>query len=260
MCRLESEQLEIRIGQIDVCRHLDLCINPGERWGLLGRNGAGKTTLLHTLAGLRRPDAGTVRLDGNPLPALTRRVIARHIGVLLQDHRDAFPATVMEMVLTGRHPYLGPLQWEGEADIAAAREALHTVGLDGMESRDVATLSGGERRRLGIATLLTQDPEVLLLDEPTSHMDIHHQIRILDLLRHRATSVGKSLLLVMHDPNLALRYCDHFLLLFGQGETLRGTAAEVLTRQNLERLYQHPLHALQSPHGTVWLPLDSPQD
>jgi len=260
MSRLESEQLAIRIGKVDVCRHLDLRVNPGECWGMLGRNGAGKTTLLHTLAGLRRPDAGAVRLDGTPLPALTRRVIARHVGVLLQEHHDAFPATVMETALTGRHPYLGPLQWESEADYDAARGALHAVGLDGMESRDVATLSGGERRRLGIATLLTQDPEVLLLDEPTSHMDIHHQIRTLDLLRRRASAGKKSLLLVMHDPNLALRYCDHFLLLFGQGETLRGTAGEVLTRQNLERLYQHPMHALQGPHGTVWLPLDSPRD
>jgi iron complex transport system ATP-binding protein len=260
MSRLEAEQLAVRIGEVDVCRHLDLRINPGDRWGVLGRNGAGKTTLLHTLAGLRRPAAGAVRLDGNALSVLTRRIIARHIGVLLQDHHDAFPASVMEIVLTGRHPYLGPLQWESEADHAAARAALRAVDLEGMEFRDVASLSGGERRRLGIATLLTQDPEVLLLDEPTNHMDMHHQIRILDLLRRRTANGRRAMLMVMHDPNLVMRYCDHLLLLFGQGETLQGMAAEVLTRQNLERLYQHPLHALQGPYGTVWLPLDSPQD
>jgi iron complex transport system ATP-binding protein len=254
MSRLEAEQLGIRIGEIKVCSHLDLRINAGENWAILGRNGAGKTTLLHTLAGLRRPASGTVKLDGTPLPSLNRRRIARHIGVLLQDHQDAFPASVMETALIGRHPYLGPLQWEGAADSAAATRALRAVGLEGMETRSIATLSGGERRRLGIATLLTQDPHLLLLDEPTNHMDLHHQILILDLLRQRTRDAAKSMLMVLHELNLALRYCDHFLLLYGAGETLQGTAEAVLTQPNLERLYGHPLQALQGPGGTVWLP------
>lgn len=254
MFRLEAEQLGIRIGEIKVCSHLDLRINAGENWGLLGRNGIGKTTLLHTLAGLRRPDSGSVKLDGVPLTSLSRRSIARHIGVLLQDHQDAFPASVMETVLIGRHPYLGPLQWESAVDYAAATEALRAVGLEGMEARGVASLSGGERRRLGIATLLAQDPHLLLLDEPTNHLDLHHQILILDLLRQRTQIEAKSMLLVLHELNLALRYCDHFLLLYGAGETLQGTAEAVLTQPNLERLYGHPLQALQGPVGTVWLP------
>ena len=254
MSRLEAQQLGIRIGEIEICSHLDLRINPGENWGILGRNGAGKTTLLHTLAGLRRPDFGGVKLDETPLTSLSRRSIARHIGVLLQDHQDAFPASVMETVLIGRHPYLGPLQWEGAGDYAAAIEALRAVGLEDMETRGIATLSGGERRRLGIATLLAQDPQVLLLDEPTNHMDLHHQILILDLLKRRTRVEAKSMVLVLHELNLALRYCDHFLLLYGAGETLQGTADTVLTQPNLERLYDHPLQALQGPRGTVWLP------
>ena len=254
MSRLEAAQLGIRIGGVEVCSQLDLRINAGESWGILGRNGAGKTTLLHTLAGLRRPDTGSVMLDGTPLPRLNRRSIARHIGVLLQDHQDAFPASVMETVLTGRHPYLGALQWEGAADYAAATEALRAVGLEGMETRDIASLSGGERRRLGIATLLAQDPDILLMDEPTNHMDFHHQILTLDLLKQRTRDGVKSMMLVLHDPNLALRYCDHFLLLYGAGETLQGAAEAVLTQPNLERLYGHPLQALQGPRGTVWLP------
>jgi iron complex transport system ATP-binding protein len=254
MSRLETEQLGLRIGGMKICSQLDLRINAGETWGLLGRNGAGKTTLLQTLAGLRRPDRGSVKLDGTPLTSLNRRRIARHIGVLLQDHEDAFPASVMETVLIGRHPYLGPLQWEGAADYAAAHDALCAVGLEGMETRGIATLSGGERRRLGIATILAQDPYVLLMDEPTNHLDFHHQILVLDLLSQRTRSGMKSMLLVLHDPNLALRYCDHFLLLYGEGETLQGMAAEVLTQPNLERLYGHPLQALQGPHGTVWVP------
>ena len=254
MSRLEAAQLGIRIGGVAVCSQLDLRINAGESWGILGRNGAGKTTLLHTLAGLRRPDRGSVMLDGTPLPRLNRRSIARHIGVLLQDHQDAFPASVMETVLTGRHPYLGALQWEGAADYAAATGALRAVGLEGMETRDIASLSGGERRRLGIATLLAQDPDILLMDEPTNHMDFHHQILTLDLLKQRTRDGVKSMMLVLHDPNLALRYCDHFLLLYGAGETLQGAAEAVLTQPNLERLYGHPLQALQGPRGTVWVP------
>jgi iron complex transport system ATP-binding protein len=254
MSRLEAVQLGIRIGTIKVCSDLDLRINAGENWGLLGRNGVGKTTLLHTLAGLRHPDSGSVKLDGIPLKSHSRRRIARHIGVLPQEHQDAFPASVMETVLIGRHPYLGPLQWEGAADYTAAHESLSAVGLEDMEARAIATLSGGERRRLGIATLLAQNPHILLLDEPTNHMDLHHQVLILDLLKQRTLTEAKSMFLVLHELNLALRYCDHFLLLYGEGETLQGTAETVLTQTNLERLYGHPLQALQSPRGTVWLP------
>ena len=233
MAGLETTGLDIHIGHTSVCQGLELRVNAGERWAILGRNGAGKTTLLHTLAGLRRPDRGTVKLDGESLETLPRRRIARRVGVLLQDHLDAFPASVLETALIGRHPYLGALQWEGPDDYALARAALQAVGLDDLAERNVATLSGGERRRLGIATLLTQDPALWLLDEPTNHLDVHQQIHTLDLLQARSQAQHKTLLLVMHDLNLALRYCDHFLLLFGAGKTAQGSADAVLTRTTL---------------------------
>jgi len=254
MALLETTQLSATIGATEICRALALRIGSGERWCILGRNGSGKTTLLHTLAGLRPPASGSVVLNGQPLQKLPRRTIARQVGILFQDHRDAFPANVLETAMAGRHPWLGTLQWETAADLALVREALHAVGLENMEQRIVTTLSGGERRRLGIATLLAQDPQLLLLDEPTNHLDIHHQIRMLDLVLQLATRHGKALLLVMHDLNLAQRYCNRFLLLFGDGETVQGDAAQVLTQTNLERLYRHPLQALQGPHGQVWLP------
>ena len=254
MSLLATHALHTTIGVTTVCSSLSLTINNGERWCVLGRNGTGKTTLLHTLAGLRRPASGDITLNGRPLQQLSRKSVARHIGLLFQDHADAFPASVLETVLTGRHPWLGALQWEGSQDLVIARNALQAVALCGMEERMVNTLSGGERRRAGIACLLAQDPQLLLLDEPTNHLDIHHQVRMLELLQQHVAQDDRALLLVMHDLNLAVRYCNRFLLLFGDGETVQGTAETVLTQANLERLYQHPLQEVAGPRGTVWLP------
>lgn len=254
MILLETRSLEVSIGSTTVCRGLDLTIRAGERWCILGRNGTGKTTLLLTLAGLRPPQSGNIALQQQTLSALTRRRIAQLAGILFQEQADVFPASVLDTVLTGRHPWLGPLQWESAADRERARESLQAVGLAGIEDRIVTTLSGGERRRVGIATLLTQDPQLLLLDEPTNHLDIHHQIRTLQLLCGLTVDGDRTLLLVMHDLNLATRYCNRFLLLFGDGESEQGSAADVLTRSSLERLYQHPLLPLQGPQGQVWIP------
>ena len=254
MSVLETRALTVSIGDTRVCQGLDLHIEDGERWCILGRNGTGKTTLLHTLAGLRRATGGNIELDGKSLADLPAKTRSRHIGILLQDHHDNFPASVLETVLTGRHPWLGNFQWENSNDYKIARAALKSVGLADMEARNVATLSGGERRRTGIATLLTQDPEILLLDEPTSHLYIHYQIHALDILREQSTGTGKSMLLVMHDLNLALRYCNRFLLLFGDGQHTLGKAEQVITQASLDRLYQYPLQSLQGPDGPVWLP------
>jgi iron complex transport system ATP-binding protein len=254
MSLLATDRLGVSIGETTVCTTLDLEIGAGERWCILGRNGTGKTTLLHTLAGLRSADAGEIRLENRPLHTLPRRTVAQRIGLLFQDHSDAFPASVLETVLSGRHPWIGPLQWESEQDTALARAALHAVSLDELEERIITTLSGGERRRLGLATLLAQNPRLMLLDEPTNHLDIHHQISMLDLLQEKSVTDRTAMVFVMHDINLALRYCTHFLLLFGDGEIALGGAAEVLTRDRLEHLYQHPLQKLQGPHGNIWLP------
>lgn len=255
---LQTKALTVEIGGKTLCQGLNFYINAGQRWGLLGVNGVGKTTLLHTLAGLRAPAQGEVLLSGKALIDLPRRHIARHIGVLLQDDDDAFPGTVMETVLTGRHPWLGQWQWEGKSDRALALAALKDVGLDGLEQRQVNTLSGGERRRLALATLFTQDPQLFLLDEPTNHLDPHHQIELLSLLSQRATHSKRASLMILHDINLATRFCDHLLLLFGDGETkgevLSGPTNEVLNTHTLSRLYGHPVISVEGPNGPVFLP------
>jgi len=254
MSALSTQDLDVTIAGKQVCRRLDLSIDHGQCWGLLGRNGVGKTTLLHTLAGLRAADGGSIRLDGRDLTSLHRREVARHLGVLFQQESDPFPATVLETALTGRHPYLRPWQWETAEDVAAARDALHVMELDDLEQRYSASLSGGERQRLKVATLLTQNPGLLLLDEPSNHLDPHHQLSVLALIAERCREQGSAALMTLHDVNLAARFCSHVLLLPGDGEALAGTAQELLTAMQLERLYGHPVRVLDDAGTPVFVP------
>lgn len=254
MSLLRTAGLDIEIGGVVVCRNLDFEIEAGQRWAILGRNGSGKTTLLHTLAGLRPATKGSIELCGQPLSGLTRRHIARRLGLLPQDNQDNFPATVLETALIGRHPHLSPWAWESHDDFNMARTALDEVGLSGFETREVHTLSGGERRRLALATLLTQDPALLLLDEPTIHLDLHHQIQVLSQLSSKSESGGRTLLMVLHDPNLAVRFASHCLLLFGDGEALSGPCSTLLNESSLQRLYGHPLITVSHSGKSAWLP------
>ncbi|WP_373190774.1 ABC transporter ATP-binding protein, partial [Halomonas sp.] len=160
---------------------LDLTVRPGQVWGVLGPNGAGKTTLLHTLAALRPPRAGRVEVDGVPVTRLRRRRLAQCLGLVFQEHHDGFPATLEEVALIGRHPWLSPWQLESAEDLALARRALARLDLAALSARQVSTLSGGERQRLAIATLLAQDPGIWLADEPTNHLDLHHQVVVMRL-------------------------------------------------------------------------------
>jgi iron complex transport system ATP-binding protein len=249
-----AERLSLRIGARELVRDLDLEIVPGQCWCILGRNGSGKTSLLHALAGLRPVQGGQVWLEGTDIRQLPRRQVAQRLGLLGQDHEDVFPATVLETALCGRHPHLFPWAWEDATDIARAQSALQQLGLAELAGREVGTLSGGERRRLGIATLLTQDPRFLLLDEPTNHLDLHHQIEVLELLAGLVRTEDKALVMVLHDVNLAARFCDHALLLFEDGRHGAGSAAELLTTEHLSRLYDHPMQAITGQAHPMWVP------
>jgi len=169
--RLSSAGLDVKVSGRALVHALAFEARHGEFIAVLGRNGVGKTLTLHTLAGLRAPAAGSVQLDGRDLGGWTGRERARRIALLPQTTEDPFPSTVLDTALIGRHPHLPFWQWEGDEDLSRARAALATVGLAGLAARDVTSLSGGERRRLEIATLLAQDAPVCLLDEPTNHLD-----------------------------------------------------------------------------------------
>ena len=232
---------------------LELELQAGEVIALLGMNGTGKTLLLHTLAGLRAPSAGQVRLFDADIALLGRRNVAKRLAVLPQDSEDVFPASVLETALIGRHPHVERFGWETDGDVRVAREALTAVGLDALAERNVLTLSGGERRRLAIAQCLAQDARVMLLDEPTNHLDPHHQLDALELFRSLADR-GKAVVMTLHDVNFAARYADRCLLLFGDGRWELGPTNAVLSRDTLERLYGVAMDALPWNGRNVFMP------
>jgi len=250
---LSAQGLKVTIAGIVVCRDLDFSVAPGQCWAILGRNGAGKTTLLHTLAGLRAPASGAIALDGRPLATLPAREVARIRGLLTQDDSDAFGATVLETALIGRHPHLSRWQWESGEDLRIAREALASMDLAGAEQRDVRTLSGGERRRAALAALLTQQPRLMLLDEPSSHLDLAHQLGVLRRLTALARDQRSALIMVLHDVNLARRFCDHVLML-DRGAGVAGSAAELLTAERLSEIYGVALKTLSEGEESYFVP------
>jgi iron complex transport system ATP-binding protein len=251
-CALAVRGLTVRVGARELVRDLNHEFRGGEFIAVLGRNGSGKTLTLHTLAGLRAPQAGEIHLDGVPLQHLSRRAIAVRLGLLSQDLEDAFVTTALEAVLIGRHPHLALWQWESAHDEQLAREALRTLDLDGFAQRRTDTLSGGEQRRLSIASLLAQQPHVYLLDEPTNHLDPHHQLEVLQLFRN-LTSAGSTVVTTLHDPTLAARFTDRVLLLYGDGRWLAGATREVLTAANLSELYGSPMLQLEQDGRRVFV-------
>ena len=250
---LAARGLALAIAGRPLCAAFDFAVNAGECWAIVGPNGAGKTTLLRVLAGLAPPAAGHVLYGAAHVDALAPRERALRRGLLPQDSGDAFPATVLETVLVGRHPHLPRFGWEGARDIALARAALAAFAVADLAARDVRTLSGGERRRVALAALLAQDPPLLLLDEPSSHLDIAQQAGALDVLAALARERGKALVMVLHDLHLAARYCDHALLL-GHGRAEAGRVDAMLRADRLSALFGRNLRELADGEVRAFVP------
>jgi iron complex transport system ATP-binding protein len=236
-----------------LCRDLSFEVSAGECWVVVGPNGAGKTTLLATLAGLRAPASGSIRLDGRALREWTPRERALRVGLLPQDTADAFPDTVLEIALSGRHPHVPRWRAESQDDVALAVAALAAVDCGSLADRDVQTLSGGERRRVALAMLLCQDPALMLLDEPTNHLDVAHEVRALELLASRVADGRRAIVMAIHDLTLAARHATHALL-FGFDGVCAGPAHEMLTAARLSALYGQPLVAVAHAGRTAFLP------
>ena len=251
---LETRSLEVTIANHLVCRDLNLAINKGDRWGILGVNGVGKTTLLHTLAGLHTPQQGTIYYDGKIINELSNRQCAQHRGILFQDMSDPFPATVLESVLIGRHPYIDQWQWESSKDIKIARQTIKQVELQDRESQLVNTLSGGERQRVAIATLLSQQTKLLLLDEPINHLDLKRQMEVMEILSQLVEREKLASMMILHDLNIAARFCDKILMLFGDGRSTQGDSSELLNSELLNELYGYPIEKISHTSGSVFVP------
>jgi len=253
MTTLATDELIIDIPGRSPGAPLNLSLQPGQVWGVLGPNGVGKTTLLHTLAGLREPRDGRLILDGLPLADIRRKQVSQQMGLVFQDRQDGFPATALETALIGRHPWLSPWQMESGEDLAIAEQALQALDVIHLRDRLVNTLSGGERQRVAIATLMTQAPAIWLLDEPTNHLDLQHQTSVMKLLRSQAAS-GRAVFMCLHDLNLAARWCDQILLLYPDGQACWGPARDMLVTSALESLFGQRLLSAELDGYPVFVP------
>ena len=254
MALIETHALNIKIANQVICEELDFKLQRGQSWGILGGNGVGKTTLLRTLAGLRGEWQGEILVEGVSLQKWKRKLLAQKLGMLFQDSLDVFPVTVMETVLSGRYPYIPAFAMESAEDRRIAMQALSAVALDSMQHRQVDSLSGGERRRLAIATLMVQDPDIWLLDEPTNHLDLHHQVSLLEQIRSRVEQDEGALMMVLHDINMLTRFCSHAMLIIDQKNIVCGEVEDVLTTDNLSALYRHPVNKIQNEDGSFFYP------
>jgi iron complex transport system ATP-binding protein len=224
-------------GERPVLRDVSMSLRRGTIVGLLGPNGCGKTTLLRLLSGMLTPQSGEIRFGGEPLATLTRRDIARRIAVVPQETHATFDFTVLDIVLMGRYPHLGPFELEGPADLEIARHALEATGTGHLDGRPFGSLSGGEKQRVVIAGALAQAAEVMLLDEPTASLDLAYQIEVAALLRSLNQTHGTTMAVCTHDLNMAAALCDEVVLL-RDGEVLaHGATADTITAANIHATY-----------------------
>ncbi|MDB4875972.1 MAG: btuC [Gemmatimonadetes bacterium] len=219
----------------------------GRMTALLGPNGAGKSTLLQLMLGTLSPDSGTVSFEQRPLGAWSRKDLARAIGVVPQGETEPL-FTVQEVVAMGRYPYLGSWQREGDRDKAAIAAAMARCSVTEFADRWLATLSGGERQRVRLARALAQEPTVLVLDEPTTSLDVRHEMATFELLR-TLRDEGATIVLATHNLNLAARYADHLVLLHRGRVVSRGTPQSVLTAHQITQVYEWPVDVTSGTDG-----------
>ena len=234
---LQVDSVSFGYGGRPVLRNVSLDVPRGSIVGLLGPNGAGKTTLVRLMAGTLAPSSGRIVLDGETVSSLSRRALAKRIAVVPQETHTTFDFSVLEIVLMGRYPHLGPLELEGADDLAIARDALMATGTAALEARAFSTLSGGEKQRVVIASALAQASDVLLLDEPTASLDLGFQFEVTALLRRLNADRGVTLVISTHDLNLAATICGEVALLKDGRIIARGPTPHVLTRENIRELY-----------------------
>ncbi len=258
---LAAERLSAGYHDREVLHEVSFALGRGEFCGLLGPNGSGKSTLLKVLAGVLRAWSGCAALFGADVGILSPRAIARRVAVIPQDVSLLFPFTVEEIVAMGRHPHLGRLQREGAPDREAIERALEETETAALARRPVDELSGGERQRVVIARALAQAPELLLLDEPTTHLDINHQVEVFELLARLNRERGLTVLAVSHDVNVCAEYCPRVLVLQAGRLVGSGTPRELVTPALIREVYGAAVNVLANPtSGAPLIAVDSARE
>lgn len=245
----DVRDLAVHIGNTAILHNINLAFNEGQVTALLGHNGSGKSTLLKTLARQIPASAGDVTLEGKAAKSLGARAFARIVGYLPQHPPGTDGLTVRELIELGRYPWRGPLGRYSDADYALIDQAIADTDLKPFEHRSVDTLSGGERQRAWIAMLLAQQTRCLLLDEPISALDVKHQVETLRLVQRLARQRELTVIVVLHDVDLASRFCDRLVALKAGQVVADGTPAEIMDSQILESIYSVPMGVMERAPG-----------
>ncbi|MCR4427199.1 MAG: heme ABC transporter ATP-binding protein [Firmicutes bacterium] len=235
--RVEVRDVHFKYPGLSVLHGVSFEVEPGIFFGVIGPNGSGKSTLLRVIGGVLRPCKGTVKYDGRDIAEFTPKDCARMVAAVAQANPVVFSFTVAEIVAMGRAPYIRRFSSETAEDWARVRSAMDRTGVLHLADRYITELSSGERQRVFIARALAQDPKVLLLDEPTAHLDVSYQVEICELAAALAHDEGLSVIAVLHDLNLAARYCDRLAMMESGRLFALGTPREIMTPANLLSVY-----------------------
>ncbi|KAA0003645.1 MAG: ABC transporter ATP-binding protein [Thermoplasmata archaeon] len=253
---LTIKGIDFYYDSIKALENVSFEIKEGEVLGIIGPNGSGKTTLLRCINMVLKPKVGVVLIDNKNISEFDRKEIAKNIGVVPQNSTIHFPFTVFDIVLMGRTPYIDKLKGESSKDLEITEEVMKITNIKHLAARQINEISGGEKQRVIIARALAQEAKILLLDEPTLHLDINHQIEILELIVNIAKKKNLIVIMVSHDLSLASRYCDKLLLLHKGSIYSIGTAAEVLTTENIKNVYGIDIYLIYHPptHSYLVIP------
>ena len=234
---ISTKALSYRVDAQELLDGVDLGVDSGRMVGLIGPNGAGKSTLLRAISGILRCQDGSVSLEGRDLQLLTAKEVAKGLAIVPQIAPYTHGFTAMELVLMGRYPHLSRFQVEGKADNRIALDAMGMTETERFANRTLDTLSGGERQRVFVARALAQQPRILLLDEPTSNLDVLHQLMVLDLVRQLVDD-GLTAVAAFHDLSMAARYCDKLVVLSGGRVVASGSPEDVLNPSLIESVFK----------------------